>query len=176
MHESSRSLELNTSGTRHDVRRLFFEHHDRLLSSPRIIGTFILPVIVFLFVGFSPLHPFHVFRHDECDRVTSINNQGKRMRMTLFITVYWYYWIGWTSGLGISRRQPSGIGVKTVQSILWEIDDVYYLRSRNMAVFALNVLLWKRKQSVRISIYTTLAHWRASNNSLRAKLQRSVRN
>jgi len=72
MHASSRSLELNTSGTRHDVRRLFFEHHDRLLSSSRIIGTFILPVIIFLFVGFSLLHPFQVFRHDGCDRLASI--------------------------------------------------------------------------------------------------------
>jgi len=169
---SFRSIELNTFGTRHKVRRLIFEHHDRILSSSRIIGTFCLPVIIFLFVGLSPMRPFQIFYHDECDRVASIYNQGKRVRTILFITNYWHYWIGWTSGSGISRRQPSGIGVKTVQSILWEIDGMYYLRSRNMAVFALNVLLWKRQVSVRVSIYTTFAHWRASNNSLRANLLR----
>ncbi len=110
MHASSRPLELNTSGTRHDVRRLFCEHHDRLLSSSRIIGTFILPVIVFLFVGFSLLHPFQVFCHDDCDRLASIYIQRKRVRMILFITVYWYYWTRLNSGLCISRRRARPYG------------------------------------------------------------------
>ena len=51
MHAFSRSIELSILGTRYDVRRLFFEYHNRLLSSSGTVGTFRLPVVVFLFVA-----------------------------------------------------------------------------------------------------------------------------
>ena len=55
------------------------------------------------------------------------------------------------------RKVTDGIGVKTVQSILMEIDGLRYLTCQNMVGFVLNVLFWKRPVIVKVSSRTTNA-------------------